>query len=215
MSSRPRTWSAWRARPVDGTRSSSRTTRPSHAPEEGGDTPLAIDLRLRLGRVLLDEVKRPRRRARAVRRGVRGRREQRRSDGRAGAALPRDGALRGAAQGIYERSAILGEGDERKRILYAIAELYEKEIKDVARAIVDVRAGARGGADGRAGALAALDRLYRAQERLGGVRRGPAQAHRARGSEEGLIDLKCASATRSRSTSVMPQGRSRTTARCC
>ena len=82
--------------------------------------------------------------------------------------------------GSTRRSAISStEPDERKQILYAIAELYESELKDSTSAIDDLPPGARGRADGRAGARGARRALPRAGA-LGAVRRRPAQAHRAR-----------------------------------
>jgi tetratricopeptide (TPR) repeat protein len=127
--------------------------------EGDGDRVLGVELRLRLGRVLLEEL------------------------GRTADALEQFGAVyeidpdneatMGALERLYretgrfeellhiyeKKQELAGDADEKKRLLYAIAELHEKEIKDPARATatyqkvleydpMDV------------GALRALDRLY-------------------------------------------------------
>ena len=108
----------------------------------------AIMLRLRLGRVLVDERAADRRGARGLPRGLRGRRRERRGDRRARAALPADVALRRAPRHLREEArSRRPTPDEKKAINYEIAKLYENEIKDVDQAIDTYVAGARRRAD--------------------------------------------------------------------
>ncbi len=72
--------------------------------ESEGDIALGVDLRLRLGRVLLDEVKRIDEALVAVPRRVRGGWREPGRDRRAGAALPRDGPVRRAARHLREEA---------------------------------------------------------------------------------------------------------------
>lgn len=131
--------------------------------ESDGDVALGIDLRLRLGRVLLDEVKR-------IDEALSQFRAVYEADGENSAAI---GALERLYRetgrfsdllGIYEKKRdIIVDPAERKRILYAIAELYEGELRDPARAITTYcQVLDDEPMDGQA--LAALDKLYREQQ---------------------------------------------------
>ena len=146
----------------------------------------AITLRLRLGRVLVDEVKRDRRSARAVPRRLRGRRRERRGDRRARAALPRRRRASPSSSASTRRSAISRPTPDEKKA---------DHLRD-RRALRERDQGRRTARSTRtcqvledepmdAQALAALDVLYRRARALGAVRRGPAPAHRARRRRDG------------------------------
>src|SRR5262249_10160584 len=100
-----------------------------------GDRDLAISLRLRLGRVLLDEVKR----IDDARGQVRAVFDTDGENADAIAALERLYRETGRFSdllGIYEKKRDLtSEPEERKHILYAIADLYEHQIGDPRSAI--------------------------------------------------------------------------------
>jgi tetratricopeptide (TPR) repeat protein len=130
--------------------------------EEASDHDLSIALRLRLGRVLRDEVKRvddALAQFRAVY-DVDGENAQ------AIAALEqlyRDTGRFGELLGIYEKKRDLTHDTaERKQILYAIAELYEEQIKDP-KAAITTYGHVLDDEPMDAQALAALDKLYREQ----------------------------------------------------
>ena len=131
--------------------------------ESDGDVVLGIDLRLRLGRVLLDEVKR-------VDDALAQFRAVYDADGENAAAISalerlyRETARFQELLGIYEKKLELtSEPAERKQILYAIAELYEGELRDPTRAIATY-CQVLDDEPMDAQALAALDKLYREQQ---------------------------------------------------
>ncbi|WP_437768228.1 tetratricopeptide repeat protein [Sorangium sp. So ce281] len=131
--------------------------------EGEGDIALGVDLRLRLGRVLLDEVKR-------IDEALSQFRAVYEADGENQAAigalerLYRETGRFGELLGIYEKKlGIVTEPEERKQILYAIAELYEGELRDAAQAIGTYRQ-VLDDEPTDPQALAALDKLYREQQ---------------------------------------------------
>lgn len=131
--------------------------------DEEGDTELGINLRLRLGRVLLDEVKR-------VDEALVQFRSVYEADGENAAAIAalerlyRETGRFSELLGVYEKKRDLtSDPDEKKQILYAIAELYESQIKDPNSAI-STYCQVLDDEPMDAHALAALDKLYREQE---------------------------------------------------
>lgn len=124
-----------------------------------GEPTLAIDLRLRLGRVLLDEVRR-------VDDALAQFRAVYDADGENAAAigalerLYRETGRHAELLGIYEKKRdLISDPGERKPILYGIAELYEHELSDRKNAIVTYNQ-VLDDEPMDAQALAALDRLY-------------------------------------------------------
>lgn len=131
---------------------------------DSGDAALAITLRLKLGRVLVEEVNQVDE-ALAVYRAVY---DADSENAEALAALER---LYRATEryadllGIYEkRRELSAEPEEKRNISYEIAKLYETELKDLDRAI-DTYNGVLEDEPTDAKALAALDVLYRQLER--------------------------------------------------
>ena len=131
--------------------------------ESDSDVQLGIDLRLRLGRVLLDEVKR-------VDDALAQFRAVYDADGENAAAISalerlyRETGRFQELLGIYEKKRDLtDEPAERKQILYAIAELYEGELRDPPQAIATY-CQVLDDEPMDAQALAALDKLYREQQ---------------------------------------------------
>ena len=130
--------------------------------DEEGDTALAINLRLRLGRVLLDEVKRVDE-ALVQFRSVYDTDSENPDAIAALERLYRETGRFAELLGVYEKKRDLTQdADERKLILYAIAELYENQIKEPKQAIATYcQVLEDEPMDGHA--LAALDKLYREQ----------------------------------------------------
>ena len=132
--------------------------------DEAVDLELAIGLRLRLGRVLRDEVKR-------IDDALAQFRAVYDADGENADAIAsleqlyRDTSRFADLLGIYEKKRDLTpDPDERRPILYAIAVLYENELKDAPNA-VDTYLQVLVDQPMDAQALAALDKLYREQEK--------------------------------------------------
>ena len=131
--------------------------------DEQGDVILGIDLRLRLGRVLLDEVKR-------IDEALAQFRAVYDTDGENAAAIAalerlyRETGRFSELLGIYEKKRDLAsDPEDKKQILYSIAILYENELKDPKSAIATYRQVLDDEPmDGQA--LAALDKLYLEQE---------------------------------------------------
>lgn len=131
--------------------------------EEAADHDLAITLRLRLGRVLRDEVKR-------IDDALAQFRAVYDADGENAQAIAaleqlyRDTGRFQDLLGIYEKKRDLtSEPGDRKQILYSIASLYEKELKDPKSAIATYLS-VLDDEPMDDQALAALDKLYREQE---------------------------------------------------
>ena len=126
-----------------------------------GDMALGIDLRLRLGRVQLDEVKR-------IDEALAQFRAVYETDGENAEAigalerLYRETSRFSDLLGIYEKKRDIAVADDRKQILYAIAALYEGELNDPKSAISTYQQVLDDEPmDSRA--LAALDKLYQEQ----------------------------------------------------
>lgn len=156
---------------------------------DGGDAALAIDLRLRLGRVLVEEMKQVDE-ALAVYRAVY---DADSENERALAAL--EGLYRASGRfeellGIYEkRRDLSGDAEEKKQISYEIAKLYETELKNLDRAIDTYNAVLEDEpADARA--LASLDALYRQLERWEPYVDTLRKRIELDASEQELIDMK-------------------------
>ena len=130
--------------------------------EEEGDVDLGIGLRLGLGRVLLDEVKRVDE-ALVQFRSVYDTNSENAEAIAALERLYRETGRFTELLGVYEKKRDLAQDpDERKQILYAIAELYESQIKDPRSAIATYcQVLEDEPMDDHA--LAALDKLYREQ----------------------------------------------------
>lgn len=131
--------------------------------EESGDRDLGIDLRLRLGRVLLDEVSR-------VDEALEQFRAVYELDPENATALSalerlyRETNRHGELLGIYEKKRDLAvEPDDRRAILFSIARLHELELGDK-RSAVETYRQALSEFDRDPEALAALDALYLALE---------------------------------------------------
>ncbi|HSN99926.1 MAG TPA: tetratricopeptide repeat protein, partial [Candidatus Nanopelagicales bacterium] len=157
--------------------------------EGDGDVILGIDLRLRLGRVLLDEVKRVDD-ALAQFRAVY---DADSENAAAISALERLYRETGRFQdllGIYQKKLELtSEPAERKQILYAIAELYEGELRDPAQAIITY-CQVLDDEPMDAQALAALDKLYRQEEQWDSYVDVLRKRIELEQSESALVDLK-------------------------
>src|SRR5262249_24010289 len=131
--------------------------------EDNQDRELVIDLRIRLGRVLLDEVARTDDALMQFRAVY----ETDGENAEAMAALERlyreTGRFSELLE-IYEKQRdLVADPEQKKQILYAIAELYENQLNDAKHAIGTYRQVLdEEPMDGEA--LAALDRLYRDQE---------------------------------------------------
>ncbi|APR78089.1 TPR domain protein [Minicystis rosea] len=132
--------------------------------DEAGDSELAIALRLRLGHVLRDEVKR-------IDDALAQFRAVYDADGENADAIAaleqlyRDTGRFGELLGIYEKKRdLVSEPDERRPILYAIAVLYENELKDPNSAITTYLQ-VLDDEPMDAQALAALDKLYGEQQK--------------------------------------------------
>ena len=157
--------------------------------EGEGDAPLSIDLHLRLGRVLLDEVERTDDALEQFRAVYE-------TDGENAQAIEALERLYRETEkftellGIYEKKRELSaDPDERKQILYAIAELYENQIKEP-RSAIDTYRLVLDDEPMDPQALEALDRLYLEQSEWEPY----VEVLRARieldVDESGLIDLK-------------------------
>jgi hypothetical protein len=146
---------------VAGTRSSPPTTAAITRAAEAAITPSRSTLHLRLGRVLVDEVKRPRRRALAVPRGVRARRENAEAIGALERLYRETGRTRSCSAST-RRSATSREPEERKQILYPSPSCTRSEIGPASgHRHVRVRSSKRTPMDARRARRAR--RLYRAQ----------------------------------------------------
>lgn len=154
-----------------------------------GDAALAVDLRLRLGRVLVDELKQVDE-ALAVYRAVYDADSENET---ALAAL--EGLYRATGRfedllGVYEkRRDLSNDAGEKKQINYEIAKLYETELKNLDRAIETYDTVLEDEpADSRA--LAALDVLYRQLERWEPYVDTLRKRIELDASEQELIDMK-------------------------
>ncbi len=152
------------ARPAAGSAWSSRTTRPSRTAEKESDSSLAVQLRLRLGRVLTDELQRVDDALTAYRAVY----EAEGENAEAISALERLYRQTGRFKellGIYEKQRDLeGDNQARRAIQYQIAKLQETELGNVDEAIATYNAVLED-EPGDAPALAALDVLYKQLER--------------------------------------------------
>ena len=147
--------------------------------DESAESTLAIALRLRLGRVLRDEVRRIDD-ALAQFRAVYDAESDNAHAISALEQLYRETGRFSELLGIYEKKLDLtGEPDERKRILYAIADLYEHQIKEPKSAISTYCKVLDDEPMDAPGARRARQAVPRATG-VGAVRRCPAKADRAR-----------------------------------
>ncbi|WP_197041054.1 tetratricopeptide repeat protein [Chondromyces apiculatus] len=157
--------------------------------EADGNTSLSIDLRLRLGRVLLEEVKRVDD-ALAQFRAVY---DVDSENAAAIAALERLYRETNRFQellGIYQRRLELSDDMlDRKQILYGIAELYVGELKDPAQAIATYRQ-VIDDEPMDAQSLAALDKLYGEQQQWEDYVEVLRKRIELEQSEAALVDLK-------------------------
>ncbi|NUO50153.1 MAG: tetratricopeptide repeat protein, partial [Polyangiaceae bacterium] len=133
------------------------------ASEQNGDSELVAALRLRLGRVLVDEVQR-------IDDALEQFRAVYESDGENATAISalerlyRETNRHSELLGIYEKKRDLAsEPEERRAILFAIASLYETELKNP-RSAIDTYRQVLEESDRDPAALSALDRLYRELE---------------------------------------------------
>ncbi|AKT41625.1 tetratricopeptide repeat protein [Chondromyces crocatus] len=159
------------------------------AAEGAGDAVLAIDLRLRLGRVLLDEVKRVDEALAQFRAVYDVDSENTAAIGALERLYRETGRFQELLEIYRKKLDLVTDREERKQILYAIAELYEGELRDAAQAIITYcQVLDDEPMDGQA--LAALDKLYREQEQwefYADVLRKRIELEQ---SDSALIDLK-------------------------